>query len=357
MPHWKPEIRRQLARLQLAPTRENAIVEELAQHLDESYAELLECGVSEAEAQRQVLTELNENDLLARGLRRVERQVAPEPIILGTNRRTNMIADLWQDLRYGARVLVKQPGFTLIAALTLALGIGANTAIFSVVYHVLLKPLPYQDSEQLVWVWGEQAARKQTPHTPADFLDYQRRNQSFAQMAAYRNMSFALGGAGQSAQPERVDGRIVSANYFVLLGVAPRLGRSFAPEDGQAGAARLVLLSHRYWQPRFGGEARVVGQSLAPVGARATMVGVVPPDFREPGINLWTNPRLIVPDFATNLRDDLTSMRRNPYLSVMARLKPGVTLPQAQADMDAITAGMRQEYQDRYGSNSQRPRA
>jgi putative ABC transport system permease protein len=354
VPDWKPEIRRRLARLQLAPTRENAIVEELAQHLDESYAELLACGVSEAEGQRQVLTELNENDLLARELRRVERQVAPEPIILGTNRRTNMIADLWQDLRYGARMLVKQPGFTLIAVLTLALGIGANTAIFSVVYHVLLKPLPYQDSEQLVWVWGEQAARKQTPHTPADFLDYQRRNQSFAQMAAYRNMSFSLGGAGQSAQPERVDGRIVSANYFVLLGVAPRLGRSFAPEDGQAGAARLVLLSHRYWQQRFGGEAGIVGQSLTLSGEPATIVGVMPPDFREPGVDLWTNPRLIVPDFATNLRDDLTSMRRNPYLSVMARLKPGVTLPQAQADMDAITAGMRQEYPDLYGSKGVR---
>jgi len=265
-----------------------------------------------------------------------------------------MIADLWQDLRYGARVLVKQPGFTLIAVLTLALGIGANTAIFSVVYHVLLKPLPYQDSEQLVWVWGEQAARKQTPHTPADFLDYQRRNQSFAQMAADRNMSFALGGAGQSAQPERVDGRIVSANYFVLLGVAPRLGRSFAPEDGQAGAARLVLLSHRYWQQRFGGEASVVGQSLTLSGEPATIVGVMPPDFREPGVNLWTNPRLIVPDFATNLRDDLTSMRRNPYLSVMARLKPGVTLPQAQADMDAISAGLRQEYPDLYGGKGVR---
>ena len=354
MPDWKPEIRQRLAGLRLAPTREAAIVEELAQHLDESCAELLACGMSEAEAQRQVLTELNEDDLLARELRRVERQVAPEPIILGTNRRTNMIADLWQDLRYGARVLVKQPGFTLIAVLTLALGIGANTAIFSVVYHVLLKPLPYQDSEQLVWVWGEQAARKQTPHTPADFLDYQRRNQSFAQMAAYRNMSFSLGGAGQSAQPERVDGRIVSANYFVLLGVAPRLGRSFAPEDGQAGAARLVLLSHRYWQQRFGGEAGIVGQSLTLSGEPATIVGVMPPDFREPGVNLWTNPRLIVPDFATNLRDDLTSMRRNPYLSVMARLKPGVTLPQAQADMDAITAGMRQEYPDLYSSKGVR---
>src|SRR6266508_1427561 len=291
MPDWKPEIRWRLARLQLAPTRENAIVEELAQHLDESYAELLACGMSEAEAQRQVLTDLNEDDLLARELRRVERQSPPEPIILGTNRRTNMIADLWQDLRFGARMLLKQPSFTLIAVLTLMLGIGANTAIFSVVYHVVLKPLPYNEPEQLVWVWGEQAARKQAPHTPADFLDYQRRNQSFAQMAAYRNMSFALGSTGQ---PERVDGRIVSANYFVLLGVAPRLGRSFAPEDGQAGAARLVLLSHRYWQQRFGGEASVVGQSLTLSGEPATIVGVMPPDFREAGVDIWTNPRLIV---------------------------------------------------------------
>jgi putative ABC transport system permease protein len=351
MPDWKPEIRWRLARLQLAPTRENAIVEELAQHLDESYAELLACGMSEAEAQRQVLTDLNEDDLLARELRRVERQFPPEPIIWGTNRRANMIADLWQDLRFGARMLLKQPSFTLIAVLTLMLGIGANTAIFSVVYHVVLKPLPFHEPEQLVWIWGEQAARKQAPHTPADFLDYQRRNQSFAQMAAYRNMSFALGSTGQ---PERVDGRIVSANYFVLLGVAPRLGRSFAPEDGQAGAARLVLLSHRYWQQRFGGEASVVGQSLTLSGEPATIVGVMPPDFREAGVDLWTNPRQIMPDFATSSRDDITGVRRNSYLSVIARLKPGVTLPQAQADMDAITAGLRQEYPDVYGSKGVR---
>ncbi|MGH9854365.1 MAG: ABC transporter permease, partial [Blastocatellia bacterium] len=351
MLNWKPEIRRRLANLDLSPTREAAIVEELAQHLDDCYAESLSGGATEAEAYRAALAELSESEIMVRELRRGERQVAPEPIILGTNRRTNMIADLWQDLRYGARMLLKQPSFTLIAVLTLMLGIGANTAIFSVVYHVVLKPLPFHEPEQLVWVWGEQAARKQAPHTPADFLDYQRRNQSFAQMAAYRNMSFALGSTGQ---PERVDGRIVSANYFVLLGVAPRLGRSFAPEDGQAGAARLVLLSHRYWQQRFGGEASVVGQSLTLSGEPATIVGVMPPDFREPGIEFWTNPRQIVPDSVTSSREDMTSVRRNPYLSVMARLKPGVTLPQAQADMDAISAGLRQEYPDLYGGKGVR---
>jgi putative ABC transport system permease protein len=345
VPDWKEEISRELTTLKLAPMRKAAIIEELAQHLDDCYAESLAGGATEAEAHRAALAELSESEILAQELQRLERQVAREPIVLGTNRRTNMLADLWRDLRLGARMLRKQPGFTLIAVLTLALGIGANTAVFSVVNTVLLQPLPYKDSQQLMAVWEVQALGCCANFSPAEFLDYQAQNQSFTEMAASRLMSFTLTGQGD---PEQLNGLIVSANFFSLLGVGAEHGRVLQPADGLAGAPRVAVISHDFWQARFGGDPNVIGKTLTLSGEPVNLIGVLPDAFQDTDQSterqIWVNPHQVVPDWQLNSSVDLPSMRNTGYLRVIARLKPNFSLPQAQADLDNIAARLQQQY-------------
>jgi putative ABC transport system permease protein len=178
MPNWKPEIKRRLAPLKLEPTREQEIVEEISQHLDDRYHELLAGGATPKESWREAFAELSESKLLQQELRRVERTVSREPVVLGT-RRKNVIGDIWQDLRYGVRSLRRNPGFASIAVITLALGIGANTAILSVVNSVLLRPLTYPEPHRLMMVHGIslQAAQDRTPLCQADFVDWKSLNQ------------------------------------------------------------------------------------------------------------------------------------------------------------------------------------
>jgi putative ABC transport system permease protein len=230
---------------------------------------------------------------------------------------------LWQDVRYGARMLLKQPGFTLVAVITLALGIGANTAIFSVVNAVLLRPLPFKESERLVMVWNkgaEAAGGDRTPLCVADLLDWRAQNRSFEGIGALQNGSFNYTGGDV---PEQVRGASVTANFFSLLGVGVQLGRDFQSSDEQVGAQRVVLLSDRFWRTHFGADRQVVGRNINLSGVSTSIIGVMPPNLNFPNgdVELWRAMQLEPPT------------RRGPYfLTGVARLKPGVPIEQARAD-------------------------
>ncbi|HEX7175766.1 MAG TPA: ABC transporter permease [Pyrinomonadaceae bacterium] len=336
MPDWKEEVRRRLSGLRLAPTREAEIVEELALHLDDRYEQLLQGGATKEEAYKSALLDLTENDLLVQELRRVERPAPQEPVAPGARRRTNLLGEFWQDLRYGLRMLLKNPGFTIVAVIALALGIGANSAIFSVVNTVLLRPLPYKDPERLVMVWEDRTKRGYPRDTPAagNYTDWRDQNQVFEGMAAIADLSFNLTGVGE---PERLDGRRVSASLFPLLGVEPQLGRAFLPEEDQPGGNRVVIMSHGLWQRRFGSDMSIIGKPLNLNGESHTVVGVMPPDFQFPSRDdeLWA-PIAFDPQEATN--------RRRHYLQIVARTKPGVTPQQAQVELSAIAERLQQQY-------------
>lgn len=335
MPDWKDEVRRRLSRLNLAPAREAEIVEELAQHLDDVYARSLRAGATEAEAKQAALTELADAERMQKEMRRTQRPAKDAPVA-GGGGRTNLLVDFLHDLRYAIRLQRKNPGFTIVAVIALALGIGANTAIFSVVNTVLLRPLPYKDPERLVMVWEEatKAGYPQDTPTAANFGDWRDQNQVFEGMAAITDTSFNLTGAGD---PERLEGQRVSTSLFPLLGVEPQLGRVFTAGEDQPGSERVVLLSYGLWQRRFGGDAGIVGKTLQLNGVSYTVVGVMPARFQFPTADdeAWVPIAFSQEDAAD---------RGRHYLRVVARIKPNVTLAQAQADMSTIATRLQQQY-------------
>jgi putative ABC transport system permease protein len=241
---------------------------------------------------------------------------------------------LIQDLRYGFRMLVKNPAFTLIAILALALGIGANTAIFSVVNAVLLRPLPFADADRLVYLQAVNNAQGITRSniSPPDFEDWKNQSQSFQDMAAFITGGVILSG---NAEPERVPAAAVTASFFSVLGVKPALGRGLLAEDDKPGAEDVALISHGLWQRRFGSDPHIVGSKINIGGESTTVIGVMPAgfEFMEP-MDVW---RPLGLDFSKERRD-------NRYLQVLALLKPGVTITQAQAQMNGITERLSQSY-------------
>ncbi|HET9713468.1 MAG TPA: ABC transporter permease, partial [Pyrinomonadaceae bacterium] len=333
MPDWKKEVRKRLSGLNLAPAQEAEIVEELAQHLEDVYERSLKTGANQSEAKRLALLELDD-DKLRNEIQRSQKPFREQPV--PGSGRSNMLADLLHDLRYAARTQLKNPAFTIIAVIALALGIGANTAIFSVVNTVLLRPLPYKDPERLVMVW-EDATKAGFPRdvpTNANFLDWRDQNHVFEGMAAISFDNFNLTGAGE---PERLDGRRVSASLFQILGVDPQIGRVFTAAEDQPGSERVVVLSYGLWQRRFGGDPGIVGKALNLNGASYTVVGVMPARFHFPAIDdqIWV-PIAFTPQQAAD--------RTTHYLTVLARLKPGVTLSQAQTEMSTIATRLQQQY-------------
>ena len=274
MPDWKQEIRQRLASLMLEPAREAEIVEELAQHLDDRYAELRAGGATAPEACAAALAELSGHEMLHRELWRVERSMVREPLVVVTERKT-LMADFLQDLRYGIRMLRRNPGFSLIAILTLALGIGANTAIFSVINGVLLRPLAFTDPERLFVLWTDnptlQLGVHELPPANSDLPEWRATTTSFEQIAAFQS---DLSDLSDDGNPERVGGVDVSANLLPTLGVQPTLGRQFSAEEEQPGKDRVVIISYGLWQRRFGGDAEIVGKTITVNGVPRTVVGV-----------------------------------------------------------------------------------
>jgi len=246
---------------------------------------------------------------------------------------------LLQDLKYGLRMLAKYPGFTAVAVLTLALGIGANTAIFSVVNGVLLNPLRYTEPDRLVALYSHQATFTRASIPYPNFLDWVRDNHSFSALAAYRGDNFNLIGMGE---PERVPAEMISASFFPVLGVKPVIGRAFLPEEDQVGAAPVVLISSGFWNRKFASSPEVLGKSLTLNGKAYTVVGVIPADFHYTGDNFHRSD-VYVPIGQWNdptFRDRRTGMG----MDAVGRLKPGVTFEQANADMEALGRHLAEEY-------------
>jgi putative ABC transport system permease protein len=241
---------------------------------------------------------------------------------------------LWQDLRYGIRMLAKNPGFTAVAIITLALGIGANTAIFSVVNAVVLRPLPYADAGRLISLEENGHHGHQLSISYPDLLDWQQQNQVFENIAGFQSASFNLAG---EYQPERIPGRNVTHNFFATLGATPFLGRDFLPEDDHSGANPVVIVSHSFWERVLGADPNAIGKTL-PLNGRAYMiVGVLPADFR---FYLLTD--LYAP-IGLNA-EELSPRAAHAGIYGIGRLKAGITLEQARAQMDTIAQRLQREY-------------
>jgi putative ABC transport system permease protein len=355
MCNWKKYVREHLPPLGLSGAREQEIIEEIAQQLEDAYSEAISRGLTPLEAESHAAAQIPDWNALAQEIRKADQPIAEivnanvpgewREAICEKNFRKhkggNFMADFWQDIRYAFRVLRKSPGITAVVILTLALGIGANSAIFSVVNSVLLRPLPYRDSASLVWVTDRLPKQNQNVVFDADYFAWRKHCASFQEITAYSNSAeYTLTGAGDA---ERVAGVRASYSYLRTLGVSPQIGRDISPEEDRPGGPRVVLMTDRLWRARFSADPGVLGRSIALDGNLYTVVGVLPPGFEFPE---GRRGDLLVP-FGLIDNEVLTN-RAILFVRIIARLKPGVTPDAAAAELDAISPPFHAAYTGGY---------
>ena len=250
----------------------------------------------------------------------------------------------WRDLRFGVRMLAKNPVCTAIAVLTLALGIGANTAIFSVIDAALLRPLPYPNADRIAVLYQIDQDKENENPAPADFLDFKRQSNAFAYLAAFRGVPCNLSGNGN---PERLEDAVVTSDFFAVLGVQALHGRTIQSDLDPPGGANVAVLSQALWQRKFGSNPEIVGREIEIDGISRTVVGVMPAGFAYPlGTELWTSSRFAAPPHPLRPAEDPTANRGSHYFASFGRLKAGVTLAQASAEVDTIAKRLKQQYGD-----------
>src|SRR5215470_8655123 len=291
--------------------------EEMRFHLEMKAQENAEAGMEPEEARHAARRQFGNQTLL----REVSREMWG----------VRSIETLFQDLRFGIRMFLKSPGLTAVLILTIALGIGFNSALFSVVNTLLLNPLPFPDADRLIIAWTRSAktGNQRLGATPEEFGEWRKQNQSFVEVAAQNRTLFNLSGTDE---PERIQGAGVSTNFFSMLGIKPALGRDFLPEEDELKSGRVVILSQSLWRRRFNANPSLIGRTITLNDLSYTVVGILPSEFRFPQIyDGDSGPELWTPVQVESFPD-----RGAPFLTVFARLKSGLDLETAQADLNSI---------------------
>jgi hypothetical protein len=336
MPEWRDEVRRQLKGLNLPPAREEEIVEEISDHLENLYEEILAEGATTENAYREILSSLSQSDLLVE-LRGDLRTSRPEAIPVGFASSGHLLVDLWQDLVYAARMLRKAPGFTAVAVLTLALGIGANTAVFTIISTLLLNPLPVAKSSELIAI-NTTPAKMTTQSGEFQLMsylnirDFRDRTHSFSSFAAHSNPTAIT--MTDTAEPHRIFVEVVTGNYFETLGIHPFMGRFFLPsEDVTPGAAPVVVLGYAAWQGRFGGASDIIGRTLKLNSTPFTVIGIGPKGFKGLyavfGLDVWV-PSMMAEQILPAGQGNALRDRSILLFTGIGRLRPGLTIVQAR---------------------------